>query len=89
MNAASCVDLSTKYCLAIFGLSDSIVSISFRAHKIVAADRIAFILDDNGENPVAGLDGLLGVVSLKSRRVGFDPARKILGWDQFSNPGKP
>lgn len=48
-----------------------------------------FVLDDIGENPVAGLDGLLGVVSLKSRRVGFDPARKILGWDQFSNPGKP
>ena len=30
----------------------------------------------------AGLRGLLGVASLKARRVGFDPQHRILAWDQ-------
>ena len=47
-----------------------------------------FILDNKGGNAAAGLHGLLGVVSLKPRRVGFDPERKVFGWDQFSNLGK-
>src|ERR1700686_1790781 len=41
MNAASSMALSTKHCLAKFGFSDSIVSISFRAHSKVAAKRWA------------------------------------------------
>src|SRR5208337_1370495 len=32
---------STKYCLAMFGLSESIVSMSFRAQSKVAANRMA------------------------------------------------
>jgi len=45
-----------------------------------------FILPDNGGNLPAGLRGLLGVASLKARRVGFDPERRILALDQQSDP---
>jgi len=48
--------------------------------------RDVFILEDTGANPPAGLRGLLGVVSLKARRVAFDPEHKILAWDQSSAP---
>jgi predicted aspartyl protease len=44
-----------------------------------------FILPDGG-NPPAGLRGLLGVVSLKARRVGFDPDQRIIAWDRASGP---
>jgi predicted aspartyl protease len=40
----------------------------------------AFILHD-GDSPPAGLDGLLGVASLKARRVGLDPNHRRIGWD--------
>ena len=43
--------------------------------------RNVFILDDTGSSPPAGLDGLLGTVSLTARRVGFDPEQKTLAWD--------
>jgi len=42
-----------------------------------------FILPE-GSNPPAGLSGLLGVASLKSRRVAFDTNQRILAWDQAS-----
>jgi predicted aspartyl protease len=44
--------------------------------------RDAFILEETGGRPPAGLDGLLGVTSLKARRVAFDPDRKLFAWDQ-------
>ena len=44
-----------------------------------------FILPDGGNTP-AGLSGLLGVSSLKARRVGFDPEHRIIGWDRQSGP---
>jgi predicted aspartyl protease len=44
-----------------------------------------FILPDGG-NPPAGLRGLLGVSSLRARRVGFDPNQKIMAWDLASGP---
>lgn len=44
--------------------------------------RDAFILEETGGKPPAGLDGLLGVTSLKARRVAFDPGRKLFAWDQ-------
>jgi len=44
--------------------------------------RDAFILEGTGGKPPAGLDGLLGVTSLKARRVAFDPDRKLFAWDQ-------
>ncbi len=44
--------------------------------------RDAFVLEETGGKPPAGLQGLLGVTSLKTRRVGFDPDRKVLAWDQ-------
>jgi len=40
-----------------------------------------FILPDGG-NPPAGLLGLLGVASLKTRRFGFDPERKMIAWEE-------
>jgi hypothetical protein len=43
MNAASSIALSTKYPFAIFGLFGS-MSISFRAARIVAANRMANFL---------------------------------------------
>lgn len=50
------------------------------------ASQDVFILEDTGGKPPAGLSGLLGVTSLKARRVGFDPERKIFAWDQLSAP---
>jgi predicted aspartyl protease len=44
-----------------------------------------FILPDGG-NPPAGLRGLLGVSSLKARRVAFDPNQGIIAWDRESVP---
>jgi len=41
MNSASSIALSTKYCFAKFGLSESIVSIIFLAQSKVAANKIA------------------------------------------------
>jgi hypothetical protein len=43
-----------------------------------------FVLPDGGATPPAGLRGLLGVSSLKARRVGFDPEHRIFAWDQES-----
>jgi len=43
--------------------------------------RDAFILEETGGKSSAGLAGLLGVISLKARRVGFDPDRKMIAWD--------
>lgn len=40
-NAASSTAVSTQYCFAKFGLSDSIVSINLRAQSKVAANKIA------------------------------------------------
>jgi len=49
--------------------------------------RDVFILEDTGStNPPTGLRGLLGIVSLKARRVAFDPEHKTLAWDQSSAP---
>jgi predicted aspartyl protease len=47
--------------------------------------RDVFILPDGG-NPPAGLRGLLGVSSLKARRVGFDPEHRTIGWDRENGP---
>lgn len=44
--------------------------------------RDVFILENTGANPPAGIGGLLGTISLKARRVAFDPEHKILAWDQ-------
>ena len=41
----------------------------------------AFILPETAKPP-AGLDGVLGLVSLKAHRVGIDPQRAVLAWDQ-------
>jgi len=41
MNSTFRIARSTKYSSAKFGLSDSIVSISFRAQSSIAANRIA------------------------------------------------
>jgi predicted aspartyl protease len=46
--------------------------------------RDVFILRDTGGSPPAGLGGLLGLASLKARRVGFDPERKIFAWDPLN-----
>ena len=46
-----------------------------------------FILPDGG-NPPAGLRGLLGIVSLKARRVGFDPDQRIIAWDRENGPAQ-
>lgn len=43
--------------------------------------RDAFILADSGGNQPSELQGLLGVASLKARRVSFDPEHKIFAWD--------
>jgi predicted aspartyl protease len=43
-----------------------------------------FILPD-GVKPPAGLNGLLGMSSLKVRRVGFDPEQRIITWDRESS----
>ena len=50
--------------------------------------RHAFILPDSGENQPDGLRGLLGVASLKARRVGFDPEHRIFAWDTPNGPGR-
>ncbi len=44
-------------------------------------DRVAFLLEDDNQHP-AGLAGLLGTVALRSKRVAFDPQRKIVAWEQ-------
>ena len=44
-----------------------------------------FVLPDGG-NPPAGVHGLLGMSSLKARRVRFDPGQKIIAWDRESGP---
>jgi predicted aspartyl protease len=46
---------------------------------------VAFVMPDDGSHPDM-LQGLLGVSSLKARRVGFDPERKVFAWDH-KNPG--
>lgn len=45
----------------------------------------AFVLPDTAKPP-AGLDGVLGLVSLKAHRVGIDPQRAVLAWDQAGQP---
>ena len=42
--------------------------------------RDVFILPD-GSTPAGDLRGLLGVASLKARRIAFDPQQKIFAWD--------
>jgi hypothetical protein len=42
-----------------------------------------FILPE-GSNPPAGLSGLLGLASLKARRIAFDTNQGIIAWDQAS-----
>jgi predicted aspartyl protease len=44
-----------------------------------------FILPDGGNTP-GGLGGLLGVSSLRARRVGFDPNQRIIAWDRDIRP---
>lgn len=44
-----------------------------------------FILPE-GSHPPAGLSGLLGVASLKARRVGFDTDQRIIAWDRERRP---
>ena len=46
-----------------------------------------FILPEGGNLP-AGIGGLLGVSSLRARRVGFDPEHRTIGWDRESGPGR-
>jgi predicted aspartyl protease len=46
-----------------------------------------FILPEGGNLP-AGIGGLLGVSSLRARRVGFDPEHRTIGWDRESGPGQ-
>ena len=41
-----------------------------------------FILEVDDRSKPSGLSGLLGVISLKVRRVGFDPDRKVLVLDK-------
>ena len=41
-----------------------------------------FILEVDDRSKPSGLSGLLGVISLKVRRVGFDPDRKVLVLDE-------
>jgi predicted aspartyl protease len=48
--------------------------------------RDVFILPDSGGNQPGGLRGLLGVASLKARRVSFDPEHRIFAWDTQSGP---
>lgn len=43
--------------------------------------RQVFIFPDSGVKQVDGLSGLLGVASLKARRIGFDPEHRIFAWD--------
>jgi len=43
--------------------------------------RHVFILLDSSGNQPDGLNGLLGVASLKARRIGVDPQRRIFAWD--------
>jgi hypothetical protein len=50
-NSASRIGLSTKYSFAKFGLSDSIQSVSFRADKIVVANRMACLRSSVVANP--------------------------------------
>jgi predicted aspartyl protease len=42
--------------------------------------RDALILERANAVPSAAFRGLLGIISLKARRVGFDPDRKVLAW---------
>ena len=48
--------------------------------------RDVFILPDSGGNQPGGLRGLLGVTSLKARRVSFDPEHRIFAWETQSSP---
>jgi hypothetical protein len=46
----------------------------------------AFILPHGGGNPPSGLQGLLGVSSLRARRVAFDPKHRLFAWEQHEMP---
>jgi predicted aspartyl protease len=46
--------------------------------------RDAFMLEGATAVPSAEFRGLLGLISLKARRVGFDPDRKVLVWEDAS-----
>jgi len=48
-----------------------------------------FILEIDDRSKPSGLSGLLGVISLKARRVGFDPDRKVLVLDDLVMRQKP
>jgi predicted aspartyl protease len=50
--------------------------------------RPAYILENNGES-ITGVAGVLGTVALKAERVGFDPERKVLAWEQSGDHGLP
>ena len=51
--------------------------------------RDVFVLELDGRSKPAGLGGLLGVISLKARRLGFDPDRKVLVLDGLVIPQEP
>ena len=47
-----------------------------------------FILQDSVGTQPGGLRGLLGVASLRARRVSFDPEHRIFAWDTQSGPAQ-
>ncbi len=47
-----------------------------------------FILQDSVGNQPGGLRGLLGVASLRARRVSFDPEHRVFAWDTESGPAQ-
>jgi hypothetical protein len=47
--------------------------------------RPVYILENNGES-ITGVAGVLGTVALKAERVGIDPQRKVLAWEQTPEP---
>jgi hypothetical protein len=48
-------------------------------------ERTAYILENDRARP-SGVSGLLGVASLKTKRVAFDPNRKLLAWERTREP---
>jgi predicted aspartyl protease len=50
--------------------------------------RPVFVLANNGES-ISGVAGVLGTVALKAERVGFDPVRKVLAWEQTGDQSLP
>ena len=42
-------------------------------------DRVVYILQDY--KAPTGLGGILGMKSLRAKRVAFDPRRRVIGWE--------